>query len=347
MAKNAVWGGLVLMLLIGCGAAATSGGAGTGSDPANENGAGETHAAGATSACDAHVEEALGHLDRGAPLAAERSLMRAARADRGCVAAYLNLAIVQRQTERLDEARANVRRALAIDATNVHAFHQLVLVHLAEARTDVGALELASLACRQGAQIDASFAPLHNSCGVVDVDRGRIVEALARFERAYTLDPTLYEAWMNFGQITLSFRGYEDAERAFRGALEAEPNDYDALIGLGVAVRGLGRMDAAREHYEQARAVSPDRPEAWYNLGILYQDHLDGQPEQLSRAEAYYETFVSKAHGDPEYAEAVDEVLRCCPVTRNGRAPRECRPGRLQNLRRAIGALGGRDTSGC
>ena len=289
--------------------------------------------------CGEHVAEGVAHLEAGAPLAAERSLMRALRADRECVAAYLNLAIVQRQTERLDEALVNVRRALAIDARSVHGLHQLVLVHLAEAPSDPAALELAALACTHALAVDDRFAPLHNTCGIVDVERGRIVDALARFERAFGIDPRLYEAWMNFGQITLSFRGYEDAERAFRGALDVQPRDYDARIGLGVALRGLGRFDEARAQYDTARAIAPERPEAFYDLGLLHQEHLGGQLPDLTRAELFFETFVRKASDDPSFTETVDEVTRCCPAERSARTRRECRPGRLQNLRSAIDAL--------
>ncbi len=262
-------------------------------------------------------------------------------ADGACPAAFLERAVRDRTAGRLDEALTHVRRALALDSRSVQAFHQLVLVHLAQAEGDASSLDRAALACRQGMQIDDGFAPLHNTCGVVDARRGRIVEALARFERAYTLDPELFEAWMNFGHVTLSFRGYEDAERAFRAALETRPDDYDARIGLGIALRGLRRLDEAREHYEHARRLDPGRPEAWYNLGILHQDHLGGTVEDYERATTYFEAFVAKAEGDPDYSEAVEEVVRCCPPARSERGAQECRPGRLANLRAAIDALGG------
>ena len=339
--KNAVWVGLACAVAIGCGAAATTR---EGHEARRvERTDGDEPRPGAVAArpdpCAEHVSAGVAHLEAGEPLAAERSLMRAVRADRECVSAYLNLAIVQRQTERLDEALLNVRRALAIDAQSVHGLHQLVLVHLAEARDDTASLELAALACRQALIVDETFAPLLNTCGIVDVERGRIVEALARFERAFELDPRLYEAWMNFGQITLSFRGYEDAERAFRGALEAQPGDYDARIGLGVALRGLGRFDEARTQYEAARTDDPERPEAWYDLGLLHQEHLGGQLADLARAELFFETFVRKASGDPAFSETLDEVTRCCASERSVRARRECLPGRLQNVRAAIDAI--------
>jgi len=295
-------------------------------------------------ACAPRVALGLSAMASGRTAEARRAFEEAARRDRGCTEAWIDLAVLQRREGRLDAALRNLRRALAIDSRNVIAFHEMALVHLARSDEDIRALELAAVVCRQAELVDDTHAPIYNTWGMVDVARGRVVEALAKFERAYTLDPTMFEAWMNFGQITLSFRGYADAERAFRAALELRPRSYDALIGLGVALRGLDRPGEARERYLLARRIDPDRPEAWFNLGVLHQDHLDGTVEDLARAEELLETFVAKADGDPDYAEQVDEVVRCCP--RNGQRGRACRPGRLQNIRDALDALGGSPADG-
>ncbi len=218
----------------------------------------------------------------------------------------------------------------------------MALVHLDRSADDIRALTLAEVVCEQARQIDPSYAPLFNTWGVINVQQGRIVDALGRFERAYTLDPTLFEAWMNFGQITLSFRGYEDAAQAFSRAAELRPRSYDALIGLGVALRGLGRTAEAEERYLMARSLDPERPEAWFNLGILHQDHLEGTPDDLAEAMQHLQTFLEKANGEPLYADEVSEVSRCCARG----AGRSCRPGRLQNLRAALRAMG-RRADGC
>lgn len=317
-----------------------------GEDPEDEPAA--SPADRAQRACSLRIERALGQLRGGNARHAERTLRAAVREDRGCVAAYLNLAVMLRERGDLPEALLELRRALAVDADNVHALHQMVLVHLARAEQDTSALELAELACRQGMMVTEDWAPLHNTCGIVDAERGHVVEALARFERAFTLDPTLLEAWMNFGQITLSFRGYADAERAFRRAIELAPQEYDAHIGLGIALRGLRRTDEANRQYRRAIAVAPSRPEAYYNLGILSQEHREGSVDDLRRASELFQTFVDRAGDDTSYREQVAEVERCCPEeTRGRRGSAECRPGRLQIIRQSLRALGGEAPSGC
>lgn len=291
--------------------------------------------------CGARVGLGLVDLAEDRPDRAESAFRAAIARDRQCTEGYVNLAKLERRRGALDDALGHLRRALAIEADHVVALDEMALVHLDRADEDVHALDIAELVCRQGFAVSPEHAPLHNTWGVVNAQQGRIVEALSRFERAFTLDPDFYEAYMNFGQITLSFRGYADAEHAFREALRVEPDDYDAHIGLGVALRGLGRMDEAEAQYVAARALDVDRPEAWFNLGILEQDHRGGTPDDLDDALAHFETFVSKAGGEAAYREQVDEVSRCCAA-----ASRDCRPGRLQNIRAALRAQG-RSASGC
>ncbi len=292
--------------------------------------------------CRARVGLGLAQLAGDRADRAEQSFRTAIAKDAQCADAYLNVAQLERGRGELDGALNDLRRALAIESGYVEALHEMALVHLDRSADDIRALTLAEVVCEQARQIDPDYAPLYNTWGVINVQQGRIVDALSRFERAFTLDPGLYEAWMNFGQITSSFRGYEDAERAFARAAELRPDSYDALIGWGVALRGLGRMDDAEQRYEMARNLDPERPEAWFNLGILHQDHLEGTPEDFTEAMADLTTFLEKAEGQSLYADEVSEVSRCCA----GGGGRGCRPGRLQNLRAALRAMG-RRPDGC
>ena len=62
--------------------------------------------------------------------------------------------------------------------------------------------------------------------------------AVKEFQTAAQLDPHFFEAQMNLAAINLSFRGFDKAEAAYRKALEMHPNDYDAHLGLALALRG-------------------------------------------------------------------------------------------------------------
>ncbi|UJR80358.1 tetratricopeptide repeat protein [Sandaracinus amylolyticus] len=173
-------------------------------------------------------------------------------------------------------------------------------------------LDLAEVVCRQAQLIDGGYAPIYNTWGLINVQQGNIIAALAKFERAFNLDPNLFEAYMNFGELTLSFRGYEDAGRAFTRATELRSDSYDAWLGLGAALRGLRQTEQAQAAYERAIAIDANRPEAYFNLGLLHNDYMGGSEADLRRAQQYYRDFAQRAGSRPELADVVQSVNRTC-----------------------------------
>ena len=94
--------------------------------------------------------------------------------------------------------------------------------------------------------LDASYAPIYNTWGLIKVYKGDVISALRYFQKAITLDPDLFEAQMNFGEVTISFRGYEDGREAFARAVALEPESLDvaaSLNNLGIAAFNDGDLE--------------------------------------------------------------------------------------------------------
>ncbi len=298
--------------------------------------------------CKARAAIGTMQLTAGQTQAAEQTFRRALTDDTRCTEAYVNLAVIQRQRGGADvrEALNNLRRALAIDANYLPAFNQMALLYLELSREsdNIQMLDLAGVVCRQAQLLDANYAPIYNTWGLINMRQDNLIEALRFFERAVRLDNDMFSAHMNFGEITISFRGYEDAKTSFTRATELRPNDYDAHIGLGAALRGLRQMPLAKAEYERAIQIDGNRPEAYFNLGLLYQDYMDGTVPQLRQAKTYYEQFLAKAGSNERYTETRENLQRRCRQQRSGRGrsrrrSSDCRPGRLQNINTAIEAL--------
>ncbi len=207
----------------------------------------------------------------------------------------------------MDAAKANIERALAIDDSYMPAFNQMALYHLAQNH-----FELAALVASQAIQKNASYAPIHNTAGLAQLQLGKVNLAVQFFQQAMRLDPGLFEAPMNFGRVNLSFRGYEPAEEAFRHAIAIRPNDYDAHLGLALALRGritdknhAELIPAVHAELDACVKIAPSRPEAHYNAGILLQEFesrfASNPGATLQGAIAKYEAFKSRAAGKPEY----------------------------------------------
>ncbi|HEX9637084.1 MAG TPA: tetratricopeptide repeat protein [Acidobacteriota bacterium] len=144
--------------------------------------------------------------------------------------------------------------------------------------------------------------------------------ALAAFDQALRLDPTLREALVERGRALLALRDFERAESDLRAALEMEPDDLETLKLLAGLLQGrerfadsaeiLGRIEAldpadpdvatvrgtmlaqagdfpaAEAAYLRALTIDPNHPNANYGLGLLYARYLD-QPElAIPRLEA-------------------------------------------------------------
>lgn len=323
--------------------------------------------------CGARVAAGNVHYRAGRIDQAWSEYERAVTADpRGCAEGYLNRAIIRMARNDAREALNDIRRALAIDASYMPAFNELARLYYDQAvrgiditavqggtaaaparaannnaresartpQLDRRLLDLAAVVCLQASRVDANYAPIYNTWGLIYIRQGNVFEALRAFERAFNLDANLFEAWMNFGELTLSFRGYQDAENAFRHASTLRTDNYDAYLGLGAALRGLGRADDAQAAYERAIQISATRPEAYFNLGLLWQDYKGGSEQDYARARTFYEQFVSHARGNTEYAQTLDSVEHRCQTEQGRRRRRwrrdSCQMGRIQQMENSL-----------
>lgn len=241
-------------------------------------------------------------------------------------------------------AKLNLQRALAIDDGFMPAANQLSVYYMEQAKAKAGGkkpagrkgrrgalvvagsqaldvnkqqLDLAALVASQGLQKNPSYAPLHNTVGLIMVQLKNYNGAVKSFGRASQLDPKFFEAHMNYGAVNLTFRGFSEAEGAYRKALGLRPKDYEAHLGLALAIRGQindSNFDAAvkeaQEHLDECKKIAPDRPETYYNEAILTQEFRakragDKPIPVLKKASNQYREFISKAGGDEVFAEAV------------------------------------------
>jgi tetratricopeptide (TPR) repeat protein len=243
-----------------------------------------------------------------------------------------------------DCAKLNLQRALAIDDGYMPAFNQLALYYFGSAkkkagsgrkfgrtiatnaalakRGDVQQLELAALVCSQAVRKNQTYAPIHNTSGLILNELGQVNTAVKEFASAANLDPHFFEAQMNLAAINLSFRGYDKAEAAYRKALEMHPNDYDAHLGLALALRGQiddsnydKQVAAAQSELDACKKIDRERPDAYYNEGILTQEYKAKGSGDTTKAVAVYgnakqifQTFMEKAAGKNEYDGAVKKT---------------------------------------
>jgi tetratricopeptide (TPR) repeat protein len=79
--------------------------------------------------------------------------------------------------------------------------------------------------------------------------RDRYAEALAKFQVATGLDPTLHETWNYVGYTSRKLGHYEEALAAYDKALTLKPGYADALEYRGEAYLALNRVPDAQQAY--------------------------------------------------------------------------------------------------
>lgn len=242
-------------------------------------------------------------------------------------------------TNDYQRAKRYLQSALAVDDGYMPAFNQLALFYLESAKqaagqtkaqksaTNIGkkkktgaqAMELADLVCSQAIRKNPNDPVIYNTMGMIQVELGNLNKAVEAFDKARQRDPGFYEAQMNFAAVNLQFRGFSKAEEAYRTVIKTRPNDYDARLGLALALRGQITdanfeqfVKESGEHLAKAKEIAPERPETYYNEAILVQEYKSKSATDPNKAEPIllqakdlFGQFVTKAGSGAEYTDAV------------------------------------------
>jgi len=146
---------------------------------------------------------------------------------------------------------------------------------IADGRVSLG---LASL--KQAVEIEPTNALYHNAVGAVLLNVGRFPDAQVEFQKAVELDPTYADAYHNLGSSFAEQGKWEDAIASYKKALAqtiyASPeNTYN---NLGYAYWALDRRQEAEEAFRSALQLEPKLVPSHFWLGVLLQK--EGRKEE-------------------------------------------------------------------
>jgi tetratricopeptide (TPR) repeat protein len=223
-------------------------------------------------------------------------------------------------------AEKQLQIVLGVDSSNATAYENLARLYYDRGRlVDTSYLLLAHLVVSQALRVleqeGKQSADLHNLRGLLLMEEHDPIEALRAFERAVKVEPSHADANLNLALVALRFRAFARAEETLAVALHPKRGvvhgkKVEAHLAMAVAKRGLGKLEAAETHCNKAAALDPDDPRPWYNLGLLYQEHLSARDdvdgpalERLyERAQEHYRKFLSVAGKNRAHAREVQDA---------------------------------------
>ena len=249
-----------------------------------------------------------------------------ARAARNNVAGLMrNQYVTNTDLTVFTEAEKSIQGVLALDSGNQAAYENLARIYYDRGHLkDKSYLVLADLVVTQGIRVlkgdnNKESSDIFNIKGLLLLEKDNQVDALKTFKEAVRVEPSHVEANLNIGFISIRFRDYATAEGAFNTALKstAVQKNIEVFLALGVAQRGLKKFKEAEASYNKAKGLSASDPRPWFNLGVLYQDHLSTQDgvdpmkegEKLFNvAKGHYNKFISTAGANAAFKTRVLEA---------------------------------------
>ncbi|MCZ6682789.1 MAG: tetratricopeptide repeat protein [Planctomycetota bacterium] len=195
---------------------------------------------------------------------------------------HAELGVVYEANRHWAEAQACFRKARRLDQHEVLSQYHLAVVtrHLGDA---AGALELYTEATRKF----PDFAPAQYGLADLLLESGEIERAVSAFERVIELLPDAAAGYLGVANANLRTRDHTNAAALAEKAVALQPRARYAHYILGLAYRGLGRLDEAERELEAGRdAQKLYLPDEW---SLTFPRHTTGRSAafRLEQARQY------------------------------------------------------------
>ena len=237
------------------------------------------------------------------------------------ISALCAVAQLQLKSGSAEQATATLQRALEVKTTNVEEIYIL-----AQNLMSLGQVELAAGHFKKALDLNPKHLLSLNDLGIALKTLGHREDAEKCFFHAIELQPGFVLPYINLGQMRYDAGDLDNAQICFEKVLTLAPNDTGALLymgsihinrdkfaeafeflnkavvgapnhplihfNIGLALRGLGQIEASLQGFQNALACKPDFAYAYANAGDIH--GLLGQKEQAEQA------FATALNMDPQ-----------------------------------------------
>ena len=169
---------------------------------------------------------------------------------------YYRLALAQLQQGRVSEAQANLSLALESNPANQEARQTLAGLLLENKRQDEAKAILTA-----GLAIAPEQNDFRMAIARLQVEAGDRSSALNTLEQGLGYANSNADYQVFTATLLQSAKRHDDAVQHYMTALAIRSNDAKALIGLGISLQALGKLDKAQEAFNRAQATATLSPE--------------------------------------------------------------------------------------
>ena len=193
------------------------------------------------------------------------------------------------------------KTATSLMSTNAQAWN-----YLGVADQHAGHPADAALAYQRALTLDRDLVEAHYNLGCLWLEQNRPDVARTEFT-AYVLRRSKEpEGWTKLGVAQLRLRDIASAEKSFSTALSIDPQDAEAMNGLGLAQMERDRPRDAAQYFAAAAKAQPDFGPALLNLATVERQYLHDNALALRNYRAYLALIPRRADWDQVNAIATD-----------------------------------------
>jgi len=197
----------------------------------------------------------------------------------------------------VDSAISALRKAAELDPSDEKAY-----IKLAETYLIIKNHSMAQKSADIALSINIDSDQAYFLKGIVFMEQGDTTNAITNFRIAANLDTANYEVLMQLGSIYQSI-GDTIAFKYYFSALNARPDDENALFNIARYYQELMQFEDALTYYEKVNKIYPQNKYAFFNKGYI----LLVENEDFDNAEMAFEQAINI---DPSYVEAVYNLGR-------------------------------------
>ncbi len=210
--------------------------------------------------------------------------------------------------ENVENAIAVFRRAVAKDEEFAGAHAGLGEAYWQEFdRTHEKSLASeAAKSCEIAVEKDANLAQAHTCLGRIYQGTGKYEMAVAEYQRASEIAPTLDAAQAGLARAYESLNRLEKAEQSYKAVIALRPDYWAGYNRLGTFYLRNGKLEEAAQMYTQVTSLVPDSFVGFANLGIarIQQGRYNEAIEPLERSLAIRKTGEATSNLATAYFQA-------------------------------------------
>ena len=113
---------------------------------------------------------------------------------------------------------------------------------------------------------------------VIAHQNNNFIDAEKFYIKALNADPNNYAALINFGVLLKTLNRLDEAKKSFVKAIKINPKIELGYLNLGGLLFKLNKLDEAEKNYKKTIEIKPDYAEGHFNLGIIFDN--TNRPDQ-------------------------------------------------------------------